>query len=101
MGLKKDPITNEELCTCCGLDGLHCFCPCHTGECNSQWKKGEKQCKPDEHEFFLHNPGEGPGGGCRKCDWTITFHPELVHDAMAAGVDFIEAFALGFVEDEP
>lgn len=33
-----DPITRDELCDCCGLDYLACFCPCHEEECNSQWR---------------------------------------------------------------
>lgn len=42
-----DVITGEELCNCCGLDYLCCFCGFHEGECNSQWKEGEHAWKDD------------------------------------------------------
>jgi hypothetical protein len=29
-------VTEEGGCKCCGLDALHCFCPCHLGECTKE-----------------------------------------------------------------
>ncbi len=39
LQVKKDLTTGDELCNCCNLDWLCCFCPTHNDECNSQWRE--------------------------------------------------------------
>ena len=28
----------DGICNCCGMNSNMCFCPCHLGECKSQWR---------------------------------------------------------------